>query len=78
MTVDDGISTLKAAKLAFAKENSIEPCTNDKCGFSGCTCGKKCGCNIPASSTVVLELCDPCAKFKREKEEEKKYKAREA
>ena len=41
MTLDDGITDLKAAKLAFAKENNIEPCTNDKCGFSGCTCGKR-------------------------------------
>lgn len=78
MTVDDGVQDLNAAKLAFAKENSIEPCTNEKCGFSGCTCGKKCGCNIPPSSTVVLESCDPCAEFKRRKEAEMKFKAREA
>ncbi len=39
--MDDNITSLQQAKHAFAKENNIEPCTNDKCGFSGCTCGKK-------------------------------------
>jgi hypothetical protein len=39
--MDDNITSLQQAKYAFAKENNIEPCTNDKCGFSGCTCGKK-------------------------------------
>eukprot|EP00581_Thalassiosira_minuscula_P016479 CAMPEP_0183719076 /NCGR_PEP_ID=MMETSP0737-20130205/12161_1 /TAXON_ID=385413 /ORGANISM="Thalassiosira miniscula, Strain CCMP1093" /LENGTH=78 /DNA_ID=CAMNT_0025948761 /DNA_START=116 /DNA_END=352 /DNA_ORIENTATION=+ len=78
MTVDDEISDLQAAKLAFAKENNMESCTNDKCGFSGCTCGKRCGCNIPPTSTVVLETCDPCAEFKRKRQAEKKLEAREA
>jgi len=78
MTVDDAISDLQAAKIAFAKENNMEPCTNQNCGFSGCTCGKRCGCNMPPSLTVVVETCDPCAEFKRRKAEEKKFEAREA
>ena len=41
MTLDDATSDLQAAKNAFAKENGIEACTNAKCGFSGCTCGKR-------------------------------------
>eukprot|EP00804_Cyclotella_cryptica_P022484 CCRYP_020692-RA/>CCRYP_020692-RA protein AED:0.08 eAED:0.08 QI:205/1/1/1/0/0/2/18/111 len=45
MNVDDK-SSLLAAKLVFAEQNNIEPCTNELCGFSGCTCGKNCGCNI--------------------------------
>eukprot|EP01082_Thalassiosira_pseudonana_P008993 g7828.t1 g7828 contig26:371658-372118(+) len=78
MTVDDDVTSIQAAKLLFAKQNNIEPCTNDKCGFSGCTCGKRCGCNIIPKSTVVLETCDPCAEYKRKMQAEKKLKAREA
>ncbi|KAL3800246.1 hypothetical protein ACHAWO_013828 [Cyclotella atomus] len=78
MAVDDSIASLQEAKNLFAKQNNIEPCTNEKCGFSGCTCGKRCGCNIIPSSTVVLETCDPCAEFKRRKEAEKMQNAKEA
>lgn len=77
MTIDDNITSLQQAKMAFAKENNLEPCTNDKCGFSGCTCGKKCGCNVVTTSEM-LETCDPCAEFKRKKEAANACKAREA
>ena len=38
----------------------------------------RCGCNIPACSTVVLETCDPCAEFRKRMEAKKKVQAREA
>jgi hypothetical protein len=41
MTVDDSPASLQEAKNQFANENHIEACTNEKCGFGGCTCGKK-------------------------------------
>mmetsp|Transcript_6516 Transcript_6516/g.9641 ORF Transcript_6516/g.9641 Transcript_6516/m.9641 type:complete len:80 (-) Transcript_6516:231-470(-) len=64
--MDDTISSLQEAKNNFAKSQipPIEPCTNDKCGYSGCVCGHRCGCNVQNPS-ILLSGCDPCEEYKK-------------
>ncbi|CAB9507128.1 expressed unknown protein [Seminavis robusta] len=38
-------SSIQDQKNTFAASENIEPCTNTKCMFVGCTCGRRCGCN---------------------------------
>mmetsp|Transcript_5997 Transcript_5997/g.12516 ORF Transcript_5997/g.12516 Transcript_5997/m.12516 type:complete len:80 (+) Transcript_5997:59-298(+) len=69
------LEQLKRDKETFALSQSppIAPCTNQRCMFRGCTCGEKCGCNIPPEEAEGKELqgCDPCAEFKAKKAAEK-------
>lgn len=67
---------IQAAKISFARSQSppIEPCTNTGCKFTGCTCGKKCGCHVEKKgcggksnndgNDDGLVRCDPCQEFK--------------
>jgi hypothetical protein len=63
-------AAVSEAKKVFAASQSppIEACTNQKCGFSGCTCGAKCACGGGGSQTGGGgggggEVCDPCQEF---------------
>ena len=66
----DQIQAIQAKKNEFAAVQNppIDPCANASCGFTGCTCGKKCGCGLPAMiASGELESCDPCMEFKKSK-----------
>lgn len=58
--------TIQEAKNKFAEAQTppIDPCTNPGCKFTGCTCGEKCGCDVPKDESLS---CDPCQDFKRQK-----------
>ena len=63
-------AALQSAKDEFARSQGLEQsCRNAKCGFAGCTCAAKCGCNLSEEEIAKGELssCDPCKEAKAKK-----------
>ena len=77
--MDDEVANLQAAKNTHAAslDPPIEPCTNPRCKFVGCTCGSKCGCNVQDASTLLIS-CDPCNEFKEKMKAAHKGEAKSA
>jgi len=51
--------SFQVAKNKFAESQTppIDPCTNIGCKFTGCTCGKKCGCHLQKND-IEVKSCD--------------------
>jgi len=77
--MDDEVASIQAAKNAHAAsvDPPIEPCTNARCKFVGCTCGSRCGCNVQDASTLLIS-CDPCEEFKKKMKAQHKGEAKSA
>lgn len=61
--------SIQAAKDQFALSQNppLDSCKNTCCKCSVCTCGNKCGCNVPVEDkdSERNESCDPCVDFKQ-------------